>query len=142
MRDFPIFQHPLLLSTPVKAAASPHLPVHLLSRTRASFHNIDKIVSAVDSPVSVSFLNKTVTTVLLSFVIIDRDVGFELGRRWVCKIRVSHIHELTTLGHQKKKWRPLSHSCNATVVTVTKHRSMTEKHEVVGIAARRPSVNN
>ena len=73
----------LLLSTPVKAAVSPHLPVHLLSRTRASFHNIDKAISTVDLPVSVSFLNKTVSTVL-SFVIIDRDVRFELvlGCRW------------------------------------------------------------
>ena len=87
-----------LSSTPVKAAVSPHLPVHLLSRTRAVFHDVDKNTSTVDLPVSVSFLNKTVSMVL-SFVIIDRDVRFELvlGHRW------------ETWCTQNKGWSPFFH---------------------------------
>jgi len=73
----------MLASTSVSAAISPDLSINLLSRRCASVHDIDNSASMADLPVTVSFLDQTLTT-FLSFVVTDRDVGFEvvLGIGW------------------------------------------------------------
>jgi hypothetical protein len=72
-----------LASTPVTAAICPALSVNLLNRMRASTHDIEKVTLQAELPVTVSFLGQAFT-ILLSFIIVDRDFGFEmaLGTQW------------------------------------------------------------
>ena len=73
----------MLASTSISAAISPGLSINLLNRKCASVHDVDNSASITELPITVSFLDQVLTT-HLSFVVTDRDVGFEvvLGHQW------------------------------------------------------------
>ncbi len=72
-----------LASQPVSAAVCAGLPVNLISRRRASVHDVDEATLSVELLVTVSLPNQAASTVL-PFIIVDDTVGFEvvLGLQW------------------------------------------------------------
>ena len=84
-----------LASSPVSAAVSPYLPLNLVTRKRASFHGVDEDVLHVELLIAVTYLNQA-ATVVLPFVIVDDDLGFEVifGAQWEnwCKSRKGTYH--------------------------------------------------
>ena len=66
-----------LAGKPVSAAVDPFLPINLLTRRRASLHNVPPTMSAADLPISVCYLGQDASR-KLNFTVVDCNMQFEV----------------------------------------------------------------